>query len=307
MKRSLALLNWLIAATVVSLGLSGTPAVAQANEVRIEFLNVGQGDAVLIRSPEGKVALVDAGPSSAILDILKDRDVDHIDLVVASHHHADHIGGMTSVIKEYKPKVFLDSGSSHTTATYKRVLEAAQQAHSQYIRPNKDSERKITLGSVILRVFAQPPQDEDEDEENNNSIGIRVESEGLSVLLTGDSEEHERAWWMEHANGSLFRNVDVLKLAHHGSHNGTDKEWMQATKPTLAVVSCGADNPYGHPHNVVLRLLKRERVPLKRTDVDDTVVITSGSGRWRVVEEHKATVASPGGPEAESREPITIR
>jgi competence protein ComEC len=126
MKRSLALLGWFVAATIASLAFSGTPAVAQSNEVRVEFLNVGQGDAILIRSPEGKVALVDAGPSAAILDVLKERGVEHIDLVVASHHHADHIGGMANVIKEYKPKAFLDSGSSHTSATYKRVLEAAQ-------------------------------------------------------------------------------------------------------------------------------------------------------------------------------------
>ena len=92
-------------------------ATAWAGNLTISFLDVGQGDAILIRSPEGKVALVDAGPSSDVLDQLK--GVDRIDLAIISHHHADHITGMVAAVKKFKPRVFVDSGSSHTSATYK--------------------------------------------------------------------------------------------------------------------------------------------------------------------------------------------
>ena len=272
MKRTL-----LVAVVVL---LAGT---AWAGNVTVSFLDVGQGDAILIRSPEGKVALVDAGPSKDTLDVLKDEGVDKIDVVIASHHHADHIGGMAEVVREYKPRVYVDSGSSHTSSVYKKVLAAVDQAGSQLVQPKKDSERKIELGSVVLRLFPQPP--EDEDNENNNSVGIRLEYKDFSALLTGDSQEDERAWWLKNADNSLYRRVAVMKAAHHGSHNGMNPAWLKATKPKLVVISCGEGNSYGHPHETILQLLKRLNVPEKRTDIDGTITIESDGKTWKVREQ----------------------
>lgn len=256
--------------------LAGT---ARAGNVTVSFLDIGQGDAILIRSPEGKVALVDAGPSKDTLDVLKDEGVENIDIVIASHHHSDHIGGMANVIKKYKPKVYVDSGSSHTTGTYKKVLEAANQAGCQLVQPKKDSERKIGLGSVVLRLFPRPP--EDARNENNNSVGVRLECDDFSVLLTGDSEESERDWWTEHAK-NLLSGVCVLKAAHHGSRNGTNAAWLELTKPELVVISCGKDNKYGHPHEETLQLLKQLNVPFKRTDTDGTISVESDGRTWNI-------------------------
>ena len=260
--------------------LAALAGTACAENVTVSFLDVGQGDAILIRSPEGKVALVDAGPSKDTLDVLKDEGVDKIDVVIASHHHADHIGGMAEVIKKYKPKVYVDSGSSHTSGVYKKVLSAVDAAGCQLVQPKKDSERKIELGSVVLRLFPQPP--EDDRNENNNSVGIRLEYHDFSVLLTGDSEEGERAWWLKNADSSLYRRVAVMKAAHHGSRNGMNAEWLKATEPKLVVISCGEDNSYGHPHATTLRLLKRLNVPEKRTDVDGTITVESDDKTWKV-------------------------
>lgn len=276
-------------ATVLVLAGSFVGSV-QAETVTVSFLDVGQGDAILIRSPAGKVALVDTGPSNAILDVLRDEGVGTIDVVIASHHHADHIGGMAQVIRKYKPKVLVDSGSSHTSATYRNVLKAAEEAECQLVEPKKDSERKIDLGSVVLRILPQPPLDE--DEENNNSVGIRLEFGKFSVLLTGDSEEGERTWWLENADSGLYRKATILKAAHHGSHNGTNAAWLKVAKPKLVVISCGEKNKYGHPHKETMQLLKRLHVPEKRTDIDGTITIESDGETWKIQEEDANNHAS---------------
>ena len=132
--------------------------------------------------------------------------------------------------------------------------------------------RKIELGSIELTIFPQPP--EDRKEENNNSIGLRVKYGSFSVLLTGDSEETERQWWLKH-DPELMRNCTILKLAHHGSRNGTDARWLQTVRPELAVASLGKNNEYGHPHSETISLLRRAGLPLLRTDQLGTITITS--------------------------------
>jgi beta-lactamase superfamily II metal-dependent hydrolase len=242
----------------------------------VEFLDVGQGDAILIRSPEGKTALVDAGPSGRVVDLLRDRGVESIDLVVVSHHHIDHYGGMPAVVRAYRPRVFLDADSPHMTPTYLKLLEQVAQAGITAIRAGPRS-RRIDLGSVAITVFPQaPPNDK---EENNNSIGLRVEFGEFSALLTGDSERSERRWWMGHVP-DLCANVEVLKLAHHGSRNGTDRAWLDLTRPRLAVASLGRDNEFGHPHAETLALLGSLDIPLMRTDESGSIPIRTDGRNW---------------------------
>jgi competence protein ComEC len=189
------------------------PVPAPKNPAIIDILDVGQGDSILIRSPEGKTALIDAGPSKEIVPQLKRRGVRTIDLVVVSHHHADHYGGMDDVIRAFHPRVFLATDSSHSTPNYLRLIQLVRDSDMQAILP-RDTRRKIELGSVVLTVLPQPP--ELKSDENDNSIGIRVQYGSYSILLTGDSQAHERAFW-ERTALDLIRDITVLKLAHHGS------------------------------------------------------------------------------------------
>ena len=183
------------------------PVQGQGTAV-VEFLDVGQGDAILIRSPEGKAAVIDAGPSKDTVPLLKQRGVNSIDLAVVSHHHADHYGGMDDVIRAFHPRVFLDNGSSHTTPNYLKLLRLVRDSGMRVIFAGEAS-RKIELGSVILTVLPQPP--EDPHDENDNSIGLRVRYGSFSVLLTGDSQGRERAFWM--------RNVPELVRASRSEHS----------------------------------------------------------------------------------------
>lgn len=268
------------------------PTAAARPSALIEVLDVGQGDAILIRSPEGKTALVDAGPDRAVVDRLRERGVRQLDLVVLSHHHADHYGGMDDVIRQFRPRAFLSSSSGHATGRYLALLKLVRTQQIQAVFPTAEA-RRITLGSVALTVLPQPP--EDPKEENNNSVGIRVQHGAVAVLLTGDSEEAERRFWLGRCP-DLVRDCAVLKLAHHGSRNGTDARWLAQVRPRLAVASLGTGNEFGHPHAETLALLARAGIPLLRTDRGGTVAISSDGARWQVT---RTLLAGRGPPDSE--------
>jgi competence protein ComEC len=263
----------------------------------IEFLDVGQGDSVLIRSPEGKTILVDAGTSNHVVETLKQRGVKTIDLVAVSHHHSDHYGGMGAVIKQFHPKFFLATNAGHTTSSYLKLLKLVQEEGITAVHPT-EKPRKIELGSLVLTIFPQPP--EDKDEENNNSIGIRLDDGLVSLVMTGDSEETERAWWVKNCP-NLLKDAAILKLAHHGSRNGTDAKWLDLIKPELTVASLGAGNTYGHPHAETLSLLSRMRIPLKRTDQDGTITIESDGKQWKLASPSQLANRPKSEPRAASR------
>ncbi len=252
-----------------------------AGSVTISFLDVGQGDSILIRSPEGKTALIDAGTSSNVVNTLKSLGVNSIDLVAVSHHHSDHYGGMDNVVRTFRPKYFLASKSGHVTSTYKRLLEDVRNEDVTPLYPTSKGARVLKLGSVNLIVLPERP-DEDTKNENNNSIGIVVSYGKFAVLLTGDSEETERAWWLKQCPDAL-KDITVLKLAHHGSRNGTNAQWLDITQPEIAVASLGTGNDYGHPHKETLDLLKKYNLTLLRTDQRGTITIESDGQDWDLV------------------------
>lgn len=263
---------------------------APGGALTLEFLDVGQGDAILIRSPEGKTALIDAGPSRHVADLLHDRGIRGLDLAVVSHHHADHYGGMAEVVRQFRPRAFLDADSSHASGQYLALLEAVEKAGCASIRPTS-APRNVDLGSVRLTILPQPP--DDREEENNNSVGIRLQFGDFSALLTGDSETRERKWWMKHAP-DLCAEVNILKLAHHGSRNGVDVAWLNLTHPQLAVASLAAGNDFGHPHPETLTLLAGLGIPLRRTDLDGTITIRSDGRTWTLARtDHPARAPPP--------------
>lgn len=253
---------------------------ASARRLVVDVLDVGQGDAILIRSPEGKTALVDAGPTrEGALQALRQRGVESIDMVVVTHHHLDHHGGMESVIREYHPRYFLATDSPATSQSWLRLLETVKAERITAVVPT-EKPRRIELGSTTITILPQAPYDD--KDENDNSIGLRVQHGGFSMLLTGDSEPPSRKWWQEQCP-TLIRDCSVLKLAHHGSHNGTDAAWLDVVRPELTVVSVGSGNSYGHPHQETLDLLKRYRIPLVRTDVWGTITLVSDGETWNLV------------------------
>ncbi len=272
----------LLAATAAS---QSTRAAGPGQQATIEVIDVGQGDAIFVRSPEGKTALIDAGPSNSVVDSLKAMGVTSLDLVVVSHHHSDHYGGMRKVIETFQPKYFLASDSKHTTSSYLRLLTTVKDRDIQAIYPLSKKPRRIELGSLVLTLFPQPPAND--DEENENSIGIRLSYGDFAMILTGDSEERARAYWVKTCP-ELLADATVLKLAHHGSRNGTDAKWLDLIDPELTVASLADGNSYGHPHSETVTLLKSRHLEFLRTDRDGSIKITTDGKRWRIVKEQLA-------------------
>jgi predicted flap endonuclease-1-like 5' DNA nuclease len=193
--------------------------------------------------------------------------------------------------------VFLAGSSAHTSQHYLRLLELVRERAITAITPT-NAPRKIALGSVVLTVFPDAP--EDSTEENNNSVGVRLQYGAFSMLLPGDAEEYERAWWEEHVP-ELCAGCTVLKVAHHGSRNGTDARWLGLVKPKLAVASLGRNNDYGHPHPETVALLARLGIPLLRTDEAGTVQIVSDGQRWQVTRAANTARGPPAEVKARAR------
>lgn len=228
--------------------------------LEITVLNVGQGTSVLITAPTGQTALYDAGPNSGnATQSLQALGVQHLNLAIASHSHADHIGGMPDVLNTYKPGLFMDNGLPYTTQTYERTLQAALNAGSQLLEPVR---RTITLGDNVTLTIAPPPGTNPNDQ-NNNSIGVRVDYGSFSAFLPGDAEAEQWAWWLRN-HPDLFTPITMHLSSHHGSRNGDTQAAMNALQPDLVIISAGAGNTYGHPHTEALRLYQNASV--YRTD-----------------------------------------
>jgi len=250
---------------------------------RIVFLDVGQGDATVVISPEGRVALIDAGSSDTdIVGQLRRHGVDTVDIAIATHPHADHIGGFAAVFDALPVRHYMDNGVPHTTQTYGELLEVVRRSGVTYLEATR---RTLQLGGVVLRVLPPLP---DAPSLNNGSIGIVVEYGPFRALLTGDSEADELSHFMEVG----VPDVDVLKAPHHGARDAVTPAWLAATKPEVVVISCGRGNAYGHPDASALRYYETVASQVYRTDVDgEVIVVVRGEGEYAVMTERARTLA----------------
>jgi competence protein ComEC len=254
-----------LVAVLVTLLVVCVPTAAQ---VRIHFVDVGQGDAILIQAPSGQNVLYDGGQGvTQISEYLDSVGVTSIDLVVASHLHADHIGGLAAVVQRFRPKYYLDNGIATTTLTYQRLLQAVQRAGSAVLEPTA---RQISLGEVTLQILAPPGVTS--WEQNNNSIGIMVQYGAFRLSLGGDAEPREWTYWTERFPDYL-RAVHVHKASHHGAQTGDTQAALGMLTPKAVVISVGATNTYGHPTAATLALYAHHNSTVYRTDQNGTIIV----------------------------------
>ncbi|MFI7744428.1 ComEC/Rec2 family competence protein [Kocuria rhizosphaericola] len=248
--------------------------------------DVGQGDAVLLRTAPGRAVLVDTGPDPhALAQCLRRSGVEHLDLVVLSHAHADHTGGLPALARHGRiGEVWYATAAAAPPDELTHALPGTPAR-----RPSPGETR--TLGGLRLTVLAPEPtapgrwSDPSSSDENNASLVLRAELTGAdggttSWLLAGDLEE-EGARALVRTAGPLV-DVDVLKVSHHGARNG-GTGIIDAADPRLAVVSVGRGNDYGHPHPSILAHLERSGVPLLRTDEHGGVALVRREQRLLAV------------------------
>jgi len=277
---------WASCGLGLALLLVGQPLVGQNLELR--FLDVGQGDAILIRN-QGKSVLVDAGPSRAILPRLQVLGVTALDLLIASHNHADHLGGMAAVLSGLPVRFYMDNGVPTTSQIYARVLSLVESRKVAYLRATA---RTITVGDATLRIM--PPPAELQRDQNNSSIGVEVRRGRFRALLTGDSQQPELSAWL--ASDSI-EVVDALKAPHHGSRPGVMPGWLARTRPKVIVISVGKGNAYGHPDPWALRYYEANGRHVYRTDRDGDVVLqVAPDGGYEVTARRSpgSSVPTPG-------------
>ena len=234
--------------------------------IRITFLDVGQGDGILIRSPEGKTALVDAGPSNPVGD-LRALDVTQIDLLVATHPHADHISGMAHVIDSIPVSFYMDNGQPYTTATYQRLTQALQRKSN--ITHLTAEPRTISLGSADIDVLAIPPSSSNTINPNNRSVGLIIKFGSFITFLSGDSEVEELSFWVQQ---DVVPDVTLLKAPHHGANDGFTSEFLLDAKPEVIVIQVGT-NTYGHPVAAALQAYTATADRILRNDQDGQVTV----------------------------------
>jgi competence protein ComEC len=251
--------------------------------VEMHVLDVGQGDAVLVRTDRGNWLIFDAGrvwrtgdaARTTIIPYIKRRGGD-VRAFILSHPHADHVGGAPSVFTSLGPEEFWDSAFPQGSEIYHKALRAASDAGVEWKRVHAGD--IVAIDGVTVRFLAPDSAwTASLSDPNEASTIAKVEYGAASFLLTGDAEREEEAWLLRHALGDL--EADVLKVAHHGSATSSGDNFLRAVNPSLAVISVGADNLYGHPSLDVLAGLSRVGALTLRTDQAGTVVIRTDGRR----------------------------
>ena len=249
---------------------------APPGELEVHFIDVGQGDAVLLRC-DGDSALVDAGTPDcreSLLEYLQEQRLEEPKYVFASHPHADHIGSMAAVIDAFGCQTFVMPDMVSYTRAFETMLDSVERCGAE-TRLGQAGDT-FELGQAQLELL-WPAKGYEADDANNISLVIRVTYGPYSFLLTGDAETP-----VEKEFASSAAPVTVLKAGHHGSKTSSSKTLLDVIQPEYCVVSVGAGNSYGHPSQEVLDRLERMGCQIYRTDLQGTVVVRVEEGQLYV-------------------------
>ncbi len=251
--------------------------------LRITVLNVGNADCILLQSGE-KTALIDAGENNdddAVLTALKSTNVTKLDYVVATHADADHIGGMDTVIRNIPIDTFLMSfmpkGYTPTTRTYERMLAAM--ADCNVIPIEAEHGAVYPFGEATITILSGLS---DYTDTNDQSVVCLVSHGEMDFLFMGDAGKEVES---EILDAVPTLDVEVLKVGHHGSSTSSDGGFIRSVSPDIALITCGYNNSYNHPHSATLQTLKRNEVKVYRSDLNGEIVLTSDGTTVTVVTE----------------------
>jgi len=286
---SASLLLLLIAGTI-SAGCIGrlpgeTGSSLRANttgDLRAYFLDVGQGDSSVILVKD-KVILIDAGETEygdRVVSDLEKLGVTRIDLLVATHPHSDHIGGMQKVLARFPVGKVLDSGIPSSSSLYEHFLETIDERNIPYSVAERG--QKIDLGPSLGILVLSSPEEQSGDDINTNSIVLRITYGSVNLLYAADATTAAEDV-MERAGYPL--DAQILKVGHHGSSDASSAAFLNRVNTEVAVISLGRDNEYGHPHKETLERLKTAGPLVLRTDQDGTILVRSDGKTCSVVTE----------------------
>lgn len=264
-----------VIATILLLALffTGVTNVQAASSVKVHFLDVGQGDAILIQTPNENI-LIDGGGKGKGPDVvkyLKKYKVTTLNAVISTHPDADHIGGLAYVIKNMKVNKVYAPNVSHTTQAYKDFLLAVKNKKLKITVAKQGVEIPTKAKDITLK-FIAPVKTYAKSDLNNWSAVLHLKHNKKSFLFMGDAETKAENDMLAK---KLISKVDVLKVGHHGSKDSTSKKLLDKAKPTYSVISVGKNNSYKHPTSATLNRLKAAKSKVYRTDKSGNIIFTS--------------------------------
>lgn len=264
-----------------TLFLTQAPIYSAENpEMDVHFIDVGQGDSILIETPSNKTILIDGGPPESgkkVVSYLEKRNIDKIDLLIATHPDIDHIGGLSHVIKNIKVSKILDSGKIHSTKTYARYLYQVRKHNIPIYIAKQNEEVKVDplLKIQILNTSGKNKTN------NQSSIALKVSYQEIDFLLMSDVERKQEKKLQERFN----LEAEIMKVAHHGSNTSTSLEFLKHVKPKVAVLTYSKSNDFGHPVNRVIENLYKINALIYSTAAFGNVVITTDGKDYFVIPE----------------------
>lgn len=254
-------------------GFGPQTAPPAPNELTLYAIDVGQGDSSLFVFPNGRTMLIDAGLEEAgdtVVSFLKGLGLKRIDYLVATHPHADHMGGMKAVLANFYIGQVWDSGFVTGAPFLKKFYSTIKRRNIPFGMPKRGYTKKI--GDALVEVLAPVRELRGtRRDQNNNCIVLMVTYGSVKFLMAADMEREERATLPE------IPRCTVLKLAHHGSYNGTDEKFLRDAAPSAAIISYAKGNDYGYPHREVVKALKDLRI--MRFDTADGTLRFSTDGK----------------------------
>ena len=305
MKRKLSLLMGLmLALTCFLAGCGGqktadkpaeTSAAATtdaAANMTVKMLNVGQGDAILVQTPQQTVLIdtSDLDEQEKLRAELKKAGVKRIDKLILTHPHADHIGGVEGVVlKDYEVGEVYDNGMPSKSKIYTRYMKLLKQKNIK--RHALTAGEELDLGGgVKFKVFA-PAKDvvekgsktTDNHDPNNESVVGKLIFGDFAMMFTGDAEKVEEEPIVKAYGGELKSNI--LKAGHHGSKTSSSADFLRAVNPEAALISCGAGNDYGHPHAQTMKKFHSLKLKIYETDKNGTITVTTDGKTYQIVPE----------------------
>lgn len=268
MRRRLVFL--LIMAVILAINAYQTFPENEFDGLVVTFIDVGQGDAILLQTAQGDNILIDSGEKknfdSKLGPTLENCGVERLDALVATHYHSDHIGGMQDIFKRFEVGTLVIPDYEPDNDAKARLLAQARREAAKVFEAAEGDAVPCLDANLNISIL-HPQVGGFSDDENSNSLVLKAEYLGTTLLLTGDLEEEGELALID----KYDVETDILKVGHHGSSSSTSAKFLAEADPTYAVIQCGVDNSYGHPHNEVLERLWDDDVLIYRTDEDKSI------------------------------------
>ena len=267
-----------------------------ARDLQVTFIDVGQGDSILLETPSGRNILIDGGGipnwhkhefnigTKIVVPLLNKKKIDHLDKVILTHGHADHVDGLIGVLENVPVREVIDTqeGGGGADDEYVKFLETVKSEKIPY-RVAQEGDQ-LDLDPALVVMVLNPPLGFKYNNANDNSLVMKITYKNFSIILAADIGQVTERRLVEKYDRDLKANV--LKVAHHGSRTSSCASFLDAIQPELAVISSGRNNSFGHPHPEVIKRLERKKIPYLNTAYKGSIKVTSNGETFKVSTEY---------------------